>query len=184
MFAHWSGRISAGVSYHTVTLYDFFVTACDLAGVQNPLTTDGVSFVPTLENRETEQQKHDHLYWENGGHATHAQAVCLDQWFAYRQHPNQPVQLWDTKNDVDGEHEVATEHSDVVQRVLDIFELEHQDSQWYLNPGESEESFQSKLQRATELGELQGGVRANTEYRGETKSMEKNEVVVDLAIPD
>ena len=184
MFVHWSGRISAGVSYHTVTLYDFFDTACDLAGVRNPPITDGISFLPTLENREADQQKHDHLYWENGGHATHAQAVCLDQWFAYRQHPNQPAQLWDTKNDVGGEHDVGAEHPDIVQRVLDVFDLEHQDSQWYLNPGESEESFQSKSQRAAELGEFQEGVRANTEYRGEAKSMEKIEVVVDPTIPD
>ena len=184
MFVHWTGKIPAGVSDHRLTLYDFFDTACDLAGVKDPPVTDGISFVPLLEGRKIAQQSHDHLYWENGSHATHAQAVCFDHWFAYRPHPDQPTQLWHTKNDVGGHHDVADKHPEVVQQATNIFEQEHQDSPWYLNPGQSAASFQIKIKQAIESGQLQEPVRANTEFRGESKLVEERNVEVDPKIPD
>ena len=187
MFACWPGRVPVGATRHVVALYDFFATAGELAGVEDLPETDGISFVPLLEGRDGERISHEFLYWENGGHALHAQAVRLGQWFAWREHPNQPVQLWDTELDVESEHDVATEHSDIVPRVLEIFETEHVDSEWFLNPGETNETFKAKSKRAESEGCRQNPVTANTEYRGRcdnTASSGNAIMEADASIPD
>jgi len=187
MFVTWPGRVSAGATRHVVALYDLFATVCELAGVENLPKTDGISFVPLLEGREEKQVSHEFLYWENGGHSPHAQAVRIGKWFAWREHPNQPVQLWDTKLDVESEHDVAAEHPDIVQRVLEIFEAEHVDSEWFLNPGETDEVFKAKHQRAEREDCLQEPVTANTEYRGQSDNAaapENTVVEVNPSIPD
>jgi len=187
MFVTCPGRVPAGTTSHIVALYDFFATACELAGVEHPPNTDGVSFVPLLEGSEEEQIPHEFLYWENGGHTPHAQAVRMGKWFAWREHPEQPIQLWDTEIDVESEHDIASGYPDVVQRVLEIFETEHVDSEWFLNPVETDEEFKAKRQRAEREGCLQNPVTANTEYRGRfdnTHSSDSPTVKVDSSIPD
>ena len=171
IFVTWPGYVPARTTYHVVALYDFFATACELAGSENPPETDGISFVPLLEGCEEKQISHEFLYWENGGHAPHAQAVRMDKWFAWREHPNQPIQLWDTEMDVESEHDVSADHPGVVQRVQEFFETEHVDSEWFLNPGETDEEFKAKSQQAEREGCLQNPVTANTEYRGQSDDM-------------
>jgi arylsulfatase A-like enzyme len=187
MFVTWPGYVSTGITYHVVALYDFFATACELAGIKQLPQTDGISFVPLLEGHEEKQVQHEFLYWENGGHAPHAQAVRIDKWFAWREHPSQPVQLWDTEMDVESEHDVASEYPDVVQRVLEIFETEHVESEWFLNPGDKDQEFKAKVQRAEQAGGMQEPVTANTQYRGildNTISSQSDSVKVDSSIPD
>jgi len=187
MFVTWPGRVSCGTTGQVVALYDFFATACELAEVENPPNTDGISFIPLLEGREAEQIAHEFLYWENGGHAPHAQAIRMGKWFAWREHPNQPVQLWDTELDVESEHDIADEYPNVVRRALEIFESEHVDSKWFLNPGEIDEEFKGKIQQAEREGSLQNPVTANTEYRGrfyDTLPSDSPTVKADSSIPD
>ena len=187
MFITCLGRVSSGATRQVVSLYDFFATACELAGVKVPPETDGISFVPLLEGREEDQRSHEFLYWESGGHAPRAQAVRIDKWFAWRENPNQPVQLWDTEIDIESEHDISADHPDVVQQVLEIFEAEHVDSEWFLNPGETDEEFRVKCQRAEREDCLQNPVTANTEYRGgsDTKASSNSSVVeTDPSIPD
>jgi len=168
MFVTWPGRIEPGTTDRLVVLYDFFETACELAGI-DATPNDGISFLPLLEGRDDEQAPHEFLYWENGCHAPHAQAVRMRNWFAWREHPEQVVQLWDVNEDVACERDLATERPDVVDEVLGIFEREHVDSEWYLNPGETKEQFQTKRDRAQRENCLQPSVTGNTERRGEPR---------------
>jgi len=184
MFVTWPGRIAAGSTFHLTALYDFFTTACELAGVADRPQADGLSIVPLLEGRTDDQETHEFLYWENCGHAPHAQAVRMGRWFAWREHPDKPVQLWDTIDDVASEHDVAAEHPDVVRQVLEVFAREHVDSEWFLNPGEPAEVFDAKSERAKADRTLQNSVRGNTEYRGDPDPPNPNHVDPDSAIPD
>lgn len=169
-----------------VSLYDLFATFCDLGGVDPVPPTDGISFVPLLEGRTACQEAHEFLYWESGGHARHAQSARLGKWFAWRRHPREPIELFDTGLDVGSELDVAAEHPDVVARVLRLFAEEHVDSEWYLNPGEEEDVFKAKAARAQAEGCLQTPVRANTEFRGLAPGAEPEvrHVSPDPAIPD
>ena len=155
--------------------------------MEEPPETDGISFARLLEGREGEQVSHEFLYWENGGHAPRAQAARLGKWFAWRKNPDQPIQLWDTVMDAESKNDIATDHPDVVGQVLEIFAVEHVDSEWFRNPGETNEDFKAKCQRAGEEDCLQDAVTANTEYRGQPDvetSADNPGIEVDPSIPD
>ena len=54
--ASWPGRIDAGgSSAEPLAFWDWLPTACELAGINRPEETDGVSFVPTLLGQESKQ---------------------------------------------------------------------------------------------------------------------------------
>lgn len=187
MFVTWpAGGVQPGCSDWMVSLYDMFATFCDLGGVDPIPQTDGLSFVPLLEGRTDEQEAHEFLYWESGCHARHAQSARLGKWFAWRRHPSEPLELYDTAIDVASQFDVADEHPEVIEQVLALFEREHVDSEWYLNPGETDEQFAAKTARAKAEGCLQEDVLANTEYRGASgrNVPSPQEVCVDPRIPD
>jgi arylsulfatase A-like enzyme len=162
LFAFWKGR-AAGESEHVCALYDLLATAAELAGVAAP-PNDGISLAPTLLGESGRQKKHDFLYWENGSRSPHAQSARWENWWAYRDHPSKPLQLYDLAKDPDCQNDVADNNAQVVERFKDIFETAHVDSPWYVNPGEGEESVAAKRQRAQAAGQMQNGVRANTVY--------------------
>ncbi|WP_344788625.1 arylsulfatase [Postechiella marina] len=60
----WPNKIKAGSkSNHISAFWDVMPTLADLAGVETPSQSDGVSFLPTLLG-EDHQKEHDYLYWE------------------------------------------------------------------------------------------------------------------------
>ena len=161
-FVTWQGRIKSGKSDELVALYDFPATACDLAGIDAP-DTDGKSLVPLLEGKSfTEGDFHEYLYWENGSHNPHAQAARFRDWFAFREHTDQPLQLWDLSSDISCINDVAAINEKIVEEALRIFRESHEPSEWYVNPGDSEELIKSKKTKAETEGSIQENVRANS----------------------
>ena len=78
MIASWPNKIKSGSkSNHISAFYDFFETACDVAGIKNNVKTDGISFYSEMVGAV--QAKHDYLYWEypaSGG----LQAIRMGKW--------------------------------------------------------------------------------------------------------
>lgn len=76
--ARWKGTITPGrESDHVATFWDVLPTACELAGIPVPESTDGISFLPELIGKK--QKKHNNLYFEfheQGG----KQAVIEGDW--------------------------------------------------------------------------------------------------------
>lgn len=159
LFVHWSGHIEPSRSDHICAFYDFLATAGDLAGVQPP-DTDGISLVPELEGKRKAQKHHEYLYWEN----IHEQAVRLGPWHAFRINPAERVELYRIEDDPGCEKNLAAEVPQVVRRIKEIFNKAHVDSDWYINPGESEESIEAKKRRTADLNQLQLPVAANTTF--------------------
>ena len=63
MIASWPNKIKPGsISNHISAFYDFFETACDVAGIKNNVKTDGISFYSEMTGEV--QAKHEYLYWE------------------------------------------------------------------------------------------------------------------------
>ncbi|MDR0699909.1 MAG: arylsulfatase [Tannerella sp.] len=62
---HWPGKIKAGsVSEHISAQYDIYPTLKEIVEENSVYATDGISLLPTLLGNESEQQKHEYLYWE------------------------------------------------------------------------------------------------------------------------
>lgn len=78
------------VTEHIATFWDFMPTVCDLLGLPVPQGSDGLSYLPVLENREQEQAKHDYLYYEfyeQGG----KQSIYKDGWKLVRLNMDKPA---------------------------------------------------------------------------------------------
>lgn len=164
-FVYWKDKLVAGENDHLCALYDVLATAADLAGVVPP-KTDGISFAPILLDKPNEQEAHQYLYWENGSMSRHAQSLRLDQWWAYREDPSQVIKLYNINEDLDCKNDLAKNNPDVIDRVRQIFMEAHIDSEWYVNPGESQEQISAKLDKARSMKSMQRSTGANTTFKG------------------
>lgn len=125
------GTIAAGkTSDHVSAFWDFVPTACEAAGIEPPIDTDGISYLPTLRG-EGEQPQHDYLYWEfheRGG----KQAVRQGDWKAIRldvfTDPDRPLELYNLAADLGETRNVATEHPEIVARLRQIMRDAHVDN--------------------------------------------------------
>ena len=80
------------VTDHISTFWDFMPTICDMLDIPIPQGSDGISYLPVLENREWEQVKHDYLYYEfyeQGG----KQSIYKNGWKLVRLNINKPAKI-------------------------------------------------------------------------------------------
>jgi arylsulfatase A-like enzyme len=139
LIAWWPGRIAQGqTSKHPSAFWDFAPTACEVAGVEPPSGTDGISYLPTLIGQPQAQREHDYLYWEfyeQGG----KQAVQRGDWKAVRldaiKDPSRPLELFNLAEDLGEVRDVAAEHPEVAAELAEIMQTAHRDSElFHLDP--------------------------------------------------
>jgi arylsulfatase A-like enzyme len=125
----WPGMIAAGkASDHVSAFWDFLPTACELAGVNVSVPTDGISYLPTLLGK-AEQREHDHLYWEfyeEGG----KQAVRRGDWKAVRLNVLDAgegrSELYNLRDDLSETNDVAAEHPEIVAELAALMAEAHE----------------------------------------------------------
>ncbi len=59
------------------------------------------------------------------------------------------------KKDIECLNDLADDHPEIVARVRQIFAEAHEDSEWFRNPGDSDEFFAAKTAKARAEGSLQ-----------------------------
>lgn len=123
--AWWPGNVAPGTeTAHPSAFWDFKATACELAGIDAPESTDGLSFLPTLVGRTDAQEQHEYLYWE-----FHEQdgkrAIRFDNWKAVQlsmsERPLGDIELYNLQDDLAEEHDVAAERPDIIARAKELF---------------------------------------------------------------
>ena len=118
MIASWPNKIKAGSkSNHISAFYDFFETACDVAGIDNEIQTDGVSFYSEMIGGV--QAKHDYLYWEypaSGG----LQAIRMGKWKGVKnnlfKNPSK-LKLFDLSYDEKELNDVSSKNPEIVKEL-------------------------------------------------------------------
>jgi arylsulfatase A-like enzyme len=120
MIVRWPNHIRAGeVNGLPWAGWDVMATLADLAGVECPGHSDGISVVPTLLGRPNEQRPREYLYWEY--HQGKQQAVRMGRWKGVRiGGTEEPVELYDLSNDVGERNNLAVEHPDLIERMRQI----------------------------------------------------------------
>ncbi|TGV04614.1 arylsulfatase [Flavivirga rizhaonensis] len=120
----WPDIITPRQSNHISAFWDFMPTACDLAGVQLPDSSDGISFLSTLLNEDKNQPVHDYLYWEFRISSVDRQAVRKGDWKAVRIKKGNPlvtkVELFNLLEDKAEKNDLSEEHPVIVKELVSI----------------------------------------------------------------
>jgi arylsulfatase A-like enzyme len=126
--AKWPQKIQPGSrSDHLSGFWDFLPTFCDLAGMETPGNTDGISFLPAMTGNPGDQKTHPYLYWEfyeQGG----KQAVRKGDWKGIRldvRSGDPRFELYDLSKDPAEEINVAERHPEIVRELLRIMDTSH-----------------------------------------------------------
>ncbi len=130
LIVSWPGQIAPTTqSEHQSAFYDLMPTICELTSTAIPEQIDGLSFVPSLLSKP--QTEHDFLYWEFPSYKGQ-QAVRIGKWKGIRknmQDGNLELALYDLDQDVQEQTDVATEHPDIIARMLKILDEQHESSE-------------------------------------------------------
>ena len=135
--AWWPGAIAPGrASAHVAYFGDLMATAAELAGIDAPPATDGISFVPALLGRDTQQRRHTFLYWEFHERGFSQAALHAGRWKGVRlRKTGAPLELYDLANDIGEKNDVAAAHPEVVARIAAYLETARTDSDlWPVKP--------------------------------------------------
>ena len=151
--ARWPGKIAAGRETSQVAAFwDMLPTLCDLARADTPQKLDGISIVPTLLG-EGEQRQHEYMYWEFPAFEKQ-QAVRAGDWKIVRSGVDKgdpSWELYDLKDDIGEEHNVADKNFDVVERLAAYAKQAHTPSNLFpLLPGEKPEEEHAKPKPSAE----------------------------------
>jgi len=120
MLARWPVKIEPGTtSDHISAFWDVLPTLAELTNQNTPDDIDGISFLPTLSGKESEQKVHEYLYWEFH-EGSSKQAVRMGKWKAVRLAPSKPVELYDLTQDIREEHNIASDHPEIIDKVKKI----------------------------------------------------------------
>jgi len=128
--AWWPGKIEAGArTDHMSAFWDIMPTLAEVASVDAPNDTDGISMLPSLLGSD-DQRSHSHLYWEfHNNNGDHAQAVRFDegkhQWKAVRryaegQRNNPPVELYDLAVDIGERNDLSKRYPKQVANAIEL----------------------------------------------------------------
>ncbi len=137
LVARWPGTIPAGkTSDHISAFWDMMPTFCELAGVDCPADTDGISLVPALLGKD-DQEKHEYLYWEFKPHGGKV-AVRTGRWKAIRlnvlKNPDGPLMLYDLEKDIGEKNDVASQHPEIVAEMEKTIRKAHTPSEFWKMP--------------------------------------------------
>jgi arylsulfatase A-like enzyme len=126
MIASWPGHVNPGSqSDHISAFWDVLPTLCDVADIDTPSDTDGISFLPALLGKA--QTEHEFLYWEFPSYSGQ-QAVRMGDWKGLRHNifkGNMDIQLYDLSKDTRESHDVAAGHPEIVKKMAEIMTREH-----------------------------------------------------------
>ncbi|MGJ8743998.1 arylsulfatase [Polaribacter sp.] len=120
--AVWPNKIAAGsVTDHVSTFWDVLPTITQITDTENPDTIDGISFLPTLLNKDS-QETHAHLYWEfniKGGRKAVRKGNWKAVWYKVNAKADKQgtLELYDLSNDVSETNNVASLHPEIASEL-------------------------------------------------------------------
>jgi arylsulfatase A-like enzyme len=114
--AYWKGKIQPGTTNQPIAHWDFLPTVCELVGAKAPGGIDGVSYLPTLTGKTTEQKAHDYFYWEFFERGFQ-QAVREGDWKGIRLKQGEALELYDLAGDPEEKRNVAAANPGIVKRL-------------------------------------------------------------------
>ncbi len=123
----WPGKVEAGsVSDLIFNQVDIFPTLADLTNTEAPDDLDGISILPEILGDTENQKQHEMLYWEFGTQT----AVRYGKWKTIQTNKVKAPSAWelyDLEKDISEEHDLAAEHPEILNKMIDYAEGEHEE---------------------------------------------------------
>jgi arylsulfatase len=127
MIVSWHGiRNKGATTDHVCAAWDIFPTMCEILNVKVPEGLDGISFMPTILQKEN-QKKHEFLYWEYP-EGRGQQAVRFGNWKGIRDSTRDGVlkiKLFDLDYDITEETDISDRYPDIVKQIESVMDREH-----------------------------------------------------------
>lgn len=126
--ARWPGKIKAETTSNLLSVqYDVMATLADLTGVKAP-QNDGISFLPTLLGKASQQQHHPYIYFEFP-ELTGQVAVVMDKWkgvkTGMKANRNAAWELYDLSTDEKETKDIAAQRPELIRQFEEIVSKEH-----------------------------------------------------------
>jgi len=110
MIVRWPGHVPTNlVSDVPWAFWDFLPTAAEITETKGSSKIDGLSMLPAILGK-TQTNQHDFLYWEFHERGFQ-QAVRMGNWKGVRPQADEPLELYDLKNDLSEKENVAEKAS-------------------------------------------------------------------------
>jgi arylsulfatase A len=120
--AWWPGKIKENsTSEHISAFWDLMPTCAELAGVDCPSQSDGVSYLSKLLGKDESQKKHKYLYWEffeRGGKQAIRQGNYKGVRLNLLKNINAPLELYDLSKDPGEKNNIASKYPEVAAELL------------------------------------------------------------------
>ncbi len=127
MIASWPKKIKAGTTTnHISAFWDVMPTLCDIAKVESPKDTDGLSFLNTLLNSKV-QKTHEYLYWEYPEYNGQV-AIRMGKWkilWKDINKGNKEIELYNLDEDIAEQNNIASKHPEIIEKLYEIIKIEH-----------------------------------------------------------
>jgi arylsulfatase A-like enzyme len=129
MIAYWKGKIASDITTsHIAGFQDLMPTFAEIAGIELPKITNGISILPVLKGEQ--QEKHTSLNWEfqldgwfrkmpDGGFR---QSARINNWKGVRYGINSETELYDLNTDISERNNIAGEHPEMVKQMNELFD--------------------------------------------------------------
>lgn len=116
---------------HISAFWDFLPTVCDIVDAEVPEGVNGISYLPTLLSKESEQPKHEYIYFEfyegNG-----KQSILKDGWKLVRLNVSKPEktieELYYMPNDTGEDKNLINTHHDKAEKLKELMHKAHSPS--------------------------------------------------------
>jgi arylsulfatase A-like enzyme len=136
----WPGEIASNqISDHIWAFWDFLPTVAEIIEVKPPANIDGISFLPTLTGKGSQEQ-HDYLYWEHNQN----QAVRSGKWYAHKAN-GEEMELYDLNSDPQQMNDLSSNFPEIVKKMEEYMRKSHMPSDVWPSPGETQEKFLKRL---------------------------------------
>jgi len=123
--AWWPGKIEAGTeSKHISAFWDFLPTACDVAGIKTSVKTHGISYLPTLLGKNSDQKKHECLYWEFTETGAE-QAIMCNSWKLITFPTKNKKELYNILDDPGETNDIAKQNPGKVKELTRLMVQSH-----------------------------------------------------------
>lgn len=149
-FIHYPKQTTMQIITQPVWLLDLFPTLADIAQQPKPKNIDGYSLLSMLKNKSSAVPYNRPFYFFKGNE----QSLRMGAWFARRDAPGKPLQLFLIEEDISCERNVATVYPAVAKQMETIINNSHINHPWYWNPGETQAIFNAKKKTAAETNQL------------------------------